>query len=683
MQEKREMNKMTQTKRGITAEDLYRIRYTSDPQLSPDGSKVVYVQTLIDEQRQYRSHLYVQSLEDNSVIALTTGAVRDTFPRWSPDGSTIAFVSNRSGKSQIWLIDAAGGEAVQLTHGKHAASQPFWSPDGRYILFSSYLDAGDSFLDREDKPDAAARKSIVVERMKYKSDEHGFVYGKNRQLALVEVKTGEIIPLTDGAYDHTAGAWSPDGKWLAIAANCCDNPDLEHTADLYLIPVQGGEWKKLTAGDGIYSLPTWSPDGRQLAYIGSIIDFHQYAVMKKIWVIDLETNERRCVTADWDVQVGDVTIGDVRSPGHPNPGAVWTADGKGFYFLASERGCSGIYHATLEGTVSPVVTGERNVYGFTYNSKTNRMVLAVSDPVTPGDLYQVDLPTNRETRLTEVNRELFADIQLSTPEEIRFAGAEGWEVHGWLLKPIQFQPGEKYPMILQIHGGPHSMYGNTFFHEFQLLAAKGYAVLYTNPRGSHGYGERFVQACCGDYGGNDYRDLMHAVDYACSRFDWIDETRLGVAGGSYGGFMTNWIIGQTNRFKAAVTDRSICNWISFYGVSDIGYYFSAEEIQANPFTNPQKMWEHSPLRLVANVETPLLIMHGERDYRCPIEQAEQLYIALKHQGKAPVSFVRFPDANHEMSRSGDPEQRVLRLQYTTDWFDTYLRQAHERVPSQL
>jgi dipeptidyl aminopeptidase/acylaminoacyl peptidase len=399
---------------------------------------------------------------------------------------------------------------------------------------------------------------------------------------------------------------------------------------------------------------------------------HQYAVMKKIWVVDPETNERRCVTSEWDVQVGDVTIGDVRSPGHPNPGAVWTADGNGFYFLASERGCSGIYHATVEGTITPVVIGERNVYGFSYHPQSNNLVAAASDPVTPGDLYHVDLRTAAETRLTDVNRDLFADIQLSKPEEIQFAGADGWQIQGWILKPLQFREGEKFPVVLQIHGGPHSMYGNTFFHEFQLLAAKGYAVLYTNPRGSHGYGETFVQACCGDYGGNDYRDLMHAVDYACSRYEWIDQTRLGVAGGSYGGFMTNWIIGQTNRFKAAVTDRSICNWISFYGVSDIGYYFSAEEIQANPFTNPQKMWEHSPLRLAANMETPLLIMHGEKDYRCPIEQAEQLYITLQHQGKAPVSFIRFPDANHEMSRSGDPEQRVLRLEYTADWFDRYL-----------
>lgn len=658
--------------RGITAEDLYRIRYTSDPQLSPDGKKVAFVQTSINEQRQYVNQLYVQSLTDRTITPLTSGEARDSNPRWSPDGSKLAFVSNRSGKSQIWLIDAAGGEAVQLTKGKHAATQPVWSPDGKYILFSSLLDAGESFDDPADEQEKSLPKAIEVTRMKYKSDNYGFVYAKSKQLALLEVETGSITPLTQGLYDHADGVFSPDGKWLAIIANRSENPDFQHETDLYLIPVEGGEWKKLTASDGTYGLPSWSPDGSKIAYIGATTERHQYAVMKKIWIVDVESGERRCVTKDWDVQVGDVTIGDVRSPGHPNPGAVWTQDGEGYYFLASERGGSGVYRASLDGSVTPVVTGERNVYGFSYHPQSDSLVIAVSDPVTPGDLYQVDLVTGEETRLTVVNRELFAGIQLATPEEIQFAGADGWQIQGWLLKPAQFQPDGKYPLILQIHGGPHSMYGHTFFHEFQLLASQGYAVLYTNPRGSHGYGETFVQAVCGDYGGNDYRDLMHAVDYACSRFSWIDETRMGVAGGSYGGFMTNWIVGQTNRFKAAVTDRSICNWISFYGVSDIGYHFSAEEIQANPFADPQKMWDHSPLRLAANVETPLLIMHGEKDYRCPIEQAEQLYITLKHQGKAPVSFVRFPDANHEMSRSGDPEQRVLRLQYTVDWFNSYV-----------
>lgn len=663
---------MTMQKRGITAEDLYQIRYTSDPQLSPDGTTVAYVETMIDEDRKYRNHLRLQSLASQNQTALTSGVVRDTFPRWSPDGGTISFVSNRSGTAQIWLIDAKGGEARQLTRCKSGVSNPIWSPDGTHIVFSSMLAPGESFADVEGEEKIEDHKVITVNKMKYKSDDHGFIYDKCRQLAVVNVETGEVKSLSEGQYNHSIGAWSPDGQWLAITANRAENPDKQHYVDVFLVPFSGGEWKKLTKSKGTFFFPTWSPDSKKLAFIGSESATHLNATQKKVWVYDLEKSEQACITAEWDVQVGDSTMGDVRSPGHPNPGAVWTEDGNGMYFIASERGNSGIYHATLDGTVTQITGGERNVYGFSLHEKEQKLVMAISDPFIPGDLYELNLATREERRLTDVNHELLAALDLPVPEEIEFEAEDGWKVHGWMLKPVGYEPGKKYPMVLQIHGGPHSMYGNTFFHEFQVLAAKGYAVLYTNPRGSFGYGERFVQACCGDYGGKDYLDLMSAVKYACEHFDFVDEERLGVAGGSYGGFMTNWIVGHTNKFKAGVTDRSICNWTSFYGVSDIGYYFTAEEIQANPFTNPEKLWQHSPIRLVANIETPLLIMHGELDYRCPIEQAEQLFITLKHQGKAPVSFVRFPGANHELSRSGDPEQRILRLQYTADWFESYL-----------
>ncbi|WP_369693672.1 alpha/beta hydrolase family protein [Lentibacillus sp. CBA3610] len=236
------------------------------------------------------------------------------------------------------------------------------------------------------------------------------------------------------------------------------------------------------------------------------------------------------------------------------------------------------------------------------------------------------------------------------------------EIQGWLLRPYGFEKDKKYPFILEIHGGPHMMYGQTFFHEMQLLAAKGYVVLYTNPRGSHGYGQAFVDACRGDYGGKDYTDLMRAVDYALDEFEFIDKDRLGVTGGSYGGFMTNWIVGHTNRFKAAVTQRCISNWLSFYGVSDIGYFFTKWELGKNLLEDPAKLWDFSPLKYAENIETPLLIVHGEKDFRCPIEQGEQLFVTLKHLQK-DVEFVRFPDANHELSRSGKPEMRIERLNH--------------------
>ncbi len=282
----------------------------------------------------------------------------------------------------------------------------------------------------------------------------------------------------------------------------------------------------------------------------------------------------------------------------------------------------------------------------------------------------IHVPTGEAKQVTNVNRQLLDEVEVVAPEAVSYESTDGYTVHGWFMKPSGYQEGEKAPMILNIHGGPHAMYANTFFHEMQLLASQGYAVLYTNPRGSHGYGQTFVNAVRGDYGGGDYRDLMAAVDGALEQFDFIDRDRLGVTGGSYGGFMTNWITGHTDRFKAAVTQRCISNWISFYGVSDIGYYFSEWQIQAD-LGDIDTLWKHSPLAYADQIKTPLLILHSENDYRCPIEQAEQLYIALKRKEKK-TRLVRFPESDHNLSRTGKPELRLERLNHLTGWMNEYI-----------
>lgn len=670
----------------MTAEDLYRIAFLEEPQLSPDGTKVAYVVKSIDESRQYRSHLFVQGIEQDAPVQWTYGSVLDTAPRWSPDGRSLAFVSNRSGQPQIWLFSAEGGEPRQLTTCRHGARQPVWSPDGTRILFSTRLSV-DERADEEAPPstdreasasagdDRRVKRPMVIDRLKYKSDESGFFDGKYRHLAVLDLITGEVRQITEGPYDHDGGAWSPDGTMIAFTANRTDDPDRALIADVYVVSIRTDEWRRLTNGTGVFSVPSWSPDGSRIACIGHEKEYAG-ATLKRIWTIDLVSGGMTCVTRDWDVHVGDVAIGDMRSD-HADRPVLWTPDGSGVYFLASDRGSTGVYHAGLDGSVSPVAGGERHVYAVTMDRERKTAVLAASDPLNPGDLYRLSLTTGVERRLTRINQALLDEVVLSRPEPLAFEAEDGWQIHGWIMKPVGWREGETYPLILEIHGGPHMMYGYTFFHEMQMLASRGYAVLFTNPRGSHGYGQRFVDACRGDYGGKDYRDLMNAVDYAVKTFAFIDESRMGVTGGSYGGFMTNWIVGQTNRFRAAVTQRSISNWLSFYGVSDIGYFFAADEIGANLYDNPDKLWQHSPLRHAAQVETPLLILHGERDYRCPIEQAEQFYAALKHQGKAPVRLVRFPDANHELSRSGDPVLRVERLRLIADWFDQYVKAGAE------
>ncbi|MFL6561048.1 MAG: alpha/beta hydrolase family protein, partial [Bacillus sp. (in: firmicutes)] len=321
--------------------------------------------------------------------------------------------------------------------------------------------------------------------------------------------------------------------------------------------------------------------------------------------------------------------------------------------------------------IRPIYVGEQHVYGLSLHSDSQKALAAISKPDQIGDIYLLSLNGDGTIeKLTNVNEPALNELILSKPETFEFKGADGCNVQGWLMKPVNFEEGKKYPLILEIHGGPHAMYGDTFMNEFQILAGKGYVVLYVNPRGSHGYGQEFVNAVRGDYGNGDYQDIMLAVDYVVDQYDFIDETRLGVTGGSYGGFMTNWIVGHTNRFKAAVTQRSISNWISFYGVSDIGYYFSEWQIGAD-LSDLETLWKHSPLAYIKNVETPLLILHSEKDYRCPIEQAEQLFIALKRLGKE-TKFVRFPEENHELSRSGKPSLRKDRLNYIVDWFEGYI-----------
>ncbi len=362
-------------------------------------------------------------------------------------------------------------------------------------------------------------------------------------------------------------------------------------------------------------------------------------------------------------------VGDTRL-GSSEAGPVWSEDNESIYFVGSDNGTVSLYETDLEGNLKIRYSDNNHLFGFSYNPDTKSFILGISLPTDPCNFYKLSADGTLE-QLTDVNKTFISEIALSSPEEITFTSSDGLEIQGWLLRPYGFQEGKKYPFVLEIHGGPHAMYGQTFFHELQLLAAKGYVVLYTNPRGSHGYGQEFVNGVRENYGKGDYHDLMEAVDYCLEQYSFIDENRLGVTGGSYGGFMTNWIVGHTNRFKAAVTQRSISNWLSFYGVSDIGFFFTKWEHGVNLMEDPTELWDISPLKYAENVETPLLILHGEKDYRCPIEQGEQLFITLKHLNKE-VEFIRFPNANHELSRSGNPTLRVARLDNICRWFEKYL-----------
>lgn len=655
----------------VTPEDLYKLKSIVDPQASPDGKGFLYVVTGISEEKDaYYSNIFYQSLEDSrNNFQWTFGEYRNTSPRWSPDGNEIAFVSNRSGTNQIYVLNKNGGEARQLTFTRNGASNPVWSADGSEIAFQTSIGKEESLQDKEITEKTEKKlEALEVDMMKYKSDSAGFWNGSYSHIAIVNKETAELKEVTSGENDYYLQSWSPDGKYLAITADKSEDKDFSFESDVYLYVLETKEWQKITESNGQFGRVTWSPNSQKIGIIGSGREYEN-ATLLKIWIYDLKSEELRCLTEDWDVNVGDFAIGDFQQGGI-TPGILWGEDNRSFVFLATDHGNTIVYFGNEDGEIYPSLIDNQHVYGLSTGGSLKQAIVAISKPTEPGDLYSLNLETGEIAKLTDVNKEYTETHNFSPAEPIELTSRDGWQLHGWIMKPADYKEGKKYPLVLEIHGGPHAMYANSYFHEFQTLAANGNAVLFINPRGSHGYGQDFVDAVRGDYGGKDYEDIMDAVDFALEKFDFIDETRLGVTGGSYGGFMTNWIVGHTNRFKAAVTQRSISNWISFYGVSDIGYYFSEWQIKAD-LNDIETLWKHSPLAYASNIETPLLILHGEKDYRCPIEQAEQLFIALKKQKKT-TKFVRFPESNHELSRSGKPTLRISRLNYINNWFIDYL-----------
>lgn len=664
------------TKRAITTEDFMSLEVFSDPQFAPDGTTYAYVSTTINDKKEYESNLFVQDLNEKTAKQWTFGHHKNSNPRFSPDGTKVLFQSNRSGVPQLWLLPLDGGEAKQLTTFKNGAVNAEWSKDGKLILFTASLDKDDDVTNQKElskeelqkEKEEKSKQPLHVTNLKYKSDAQGFLDDKKAHIVLYDVEKETFTQLTEGDHHYSYQDISPDGSTILFSANLSEESDYELKSDIYLLDTATKAITRLTDGDGAYYTAKYSPSGNKIAYLGHKQQYLN-ATLTELYVYDVQTKETVCLSEDWDFQLGDLMVGDTRLGGSEG-GPVWSSDENKVFFIGSDNGAVNLYEVSLTGELKSLYQADSHVFGFSYHPTNESFVIGVSTPTVPCNFYLLDSKANVE-QLTDANREFIDNVATSVPESITFKAKDGWDIHGWVLRPYGFEEGKKYPLVLEVHGGPHAMYGQTFFHEMQLLAAQGYVVLYTNPRGSHGYGQKFVDACRGDYGGGDYGDVMSAVDYALETYDFIDQERLGVTGGSYGGFMTNWIVGHTNLFKAAVTQRSISNWLSFYGVSDIGYFFNKWQHGYDLLDDPKALWDISPLKYADKVETPLLILHGELDYRCPIEQGEQFFVALKHL-KKEVEFVRFPGANHELSRSGKPEMRVERLNHILRWFDKYL-----------
>ena len=658
----------------MTAEDLYAFRFLSDAQLSPDGGRVAFaVRTVTPERDGYRSAIWLVPFDGSAeATRITAGPGQDTLPRWSPDACTLAFLSDRAapettdGKKRkpknVFVLPLDGGEARQVTSFADDCGDIAWSPDGRRIAFT----VKDAKAEGADD-DAAPR---VYERMRYKTDEGYLSDQRRRHIWIVDAAGSEPRRLTDGDWDDQHPAWSPEGREIAFVSNRSADRERNTVADIHVASVTDGNVRRVTDEVGQYGNPSWSPDGATIACYGIDRALGSAARNVHLWLWPAAGGGKGTdLLTKWDRTVGSVVMSDMRAQVQ-TLSPKWSADRTRVIFVGSDQGTANVYSVPVSGgEVKAETLGAHQVVSLSLASDARRFACVFSHATCPGDVAAGELGKGLRC-LTDLNGELLRTRHITPIEHLTFKGADGWMVEGWLMKPRGLDATKKWPLVLEIHGGPHSTYGNGFFHEFQVLTGRGYGILFTNPRGSHAYGEKFSTACVGDWGGKDYEDLMAGVDHVLAS-GWVDEKRLYVTGGSYGGFMTNWIVGHTTRFRAAATQRSISNNVSAFGTSDIGWHFWEHEMgEANPWHNAARLIERSPLTYVPKVKTPLLILHAERDLRCPIEQAEQFFIALRWHG-VETTFVRFPEDNHDLTRGGKPRNRVEHAKRIADWFDAH------------
>jgi dipeptidyl aminopeptidase/acylaminoacyl peptidase len=648
--------------RLIRVEDLRGFQFVSDPRVSPDGRRIAFVLSRINiEKDAYKRHVWMADASSGGVEQFTYGQGSDTYPRWSPDGRRLLFLSSgrdEEKKAKIYVIPASGGEARMAARSDEGVVNPQWAPDSRRILYSSKVWT-------EEKPETDVK---VIRRIRYKTNGSGTFEGRRVHLFTVRVGS-KPKQLTSGEFDVDAAAWSPDGGTVAFVSNMEPDADISEVRDIYTIPAGGGGFVKVTDGRYAASEVSWSPDGKLIAFTGND-DPEGHAVDDNIWVMPSGGGEARNITGSLGRSLGQGIGSDLRVA-TPSPGHVWSRDGSSIMFLTASTPYSSVYRAGVDGGGVEEVVGGRTVDGFSASEDGSAIAFNAMDATHPAELYLRDALGER--RLTRFNDKFLRQLKLSSPERFAFRNSEGAEIDGWIIRPPNLKEGEICPAVLEIHGGPRSIYGDGVFHEFQLLAAEGYAVIYTNPRGSAGYDEAYAKAVIGHYGEGDYDDLMRFTDEALRRFSFIDNKRLGVTGGSYGGYMTNWIVGHTDRFRAAVTFRSICNWISKYGTSDVGYMQPESIAGTEDYVGDiGRHLEKSPIMYVKNVKTSILIVHSEEDLRVPIEQGEQWFTALKLHG-VETEFVRIPGENHELSRSGKPKHREERLRHLVRWMNWHLK----------
>ncbi len=699
--------------RAFTPEDWYRVTNLSSPAMSPDGRYVAFTVTTVNVAGNARhSEVWMVATAGGEPVRLTSPGTESSGPRWSEDGTHLFFTSRREGgEGSTWVLRMDGtrmGEAFQMEEGQRG-SEP---ADGSFVVWTEGGSGSGGPFGPPEEP-APAREQATPSRddpfarmqpmarpplgaftepvnpqrfdgrhivdFPYKANGRGFTPNRREPRTWTAAQIwkqldGDTtkIKLTDAEYSHRGAVVSPDGRWIAFTADPLFRSDSviqteqdslarlpydaardeapRNDSDIFLIPAGGGEPRRLTTQDGSERTILWSPDSRQIAFVSS----PDRSSNSRIWVVDAQGGEPRNVLGDWRYEPGSVE---------------WMPDGM-MAMSASIGGSSALFHLNPRtGEMREVIAGRRQIRGVSFDDTYRRVAFVATSVDRPTELFIADIDGRNERKLTGFNDALNAEIAWPGAERFTYESVGGLEIEAWLQFPHGYEPGKKYPLVLYIHGGPHSAYGEGWFDEFHNLTGAGMFVLFTNPRGSSGYGAEFTYSTRGRWGMEDYEDLMKAVDLAIQRPD-VDPQRLGVTGGSYGGFMTAWITTKTNRFRAAQTDRMISNWFSWYGTSE-AQSLTEFEFYGKPWDNPELYWDLSPIKYVANVTTPTLMVQSEEDHRTPMTDAEQWFMSLRKRG-VPVEFVRYPRSNHDLSRTGEPWLLVDRLGRLRQWFIHWL-----------
>ena len=652
----------------LTIEDSLAIKQAGGPQFSPDGKWIAYTISEWDQKNDRRvSHIYLVSSDGGRSIKLTNGEKGESSPQWSPDGMQIAFTADRDKGNQIWIIYASGGEAEKLTSEENGVTAFRWSPDGKriaYITRDLPKDKAEREKKRKDKFDA-----IVVDK--------DYLYS---HLWAINVETKEKKRVTEGVFTAASPQWAPDGKWIAYVMSRNGSQESSYTdisedrnSDIYVVAADGGTPRQLTTNPGADSNPQWSPDGKWIAYVAST-EPKSWAAKSELMVVAAEGGTPRNMTKDYFESTGF--------------GLSWSPDGQTLYFTSGAGTRNHLFSVPVSGgQVTQLTRDNRSYFGFDiygylpklpasattppFNPNERaftpaaKIAYVASDSNAPGDIWVADLSGGPARQVTQVNPQL-KDFAVAETEVIKWKGPDNFDIEGVLVKPLGYEAGKRYPLILEIHGGPYGKFGDSFNSRAQIFAANGYAVLMPNPRGSTGYGHKFTVANLGDWGGKDFQDIMAGVDAVIAK-GVADPNKLVVMGGSYGGFMTFWTITQTDRFKAAIGHAGISDWYSFHGQSDIPALMEYGFV-GYPWTSTETYRKYSPMTYVDRVKTPIMITHGEQDRRVPIAQAEEYYRALKKRG-VDVVFVRYPREGHGIQ---EPNHQIDLVHRQLDWFDSHL-----------